>query len=1123
MAEQPSVSELVLRWQEGRQWGEKVTAEALCAACPQLLDEVRRRIEALPGVTGQGPAPSAGTETLNSDPGTPAGPHLFPWLVPSSDALDPDATREQTSPVPTVAGALPPGRPSVPGYEILGELGRGGMGVVYKARQTRLHRLVALKMILSGGHAGELELGRFRAEAEAVARLQHPNIVQIHEVGESEGRPFFSLELVEGGNLAGKLRGSPVPARQTAQLVEVLARAMHYAHQHGIVHRDLKPANILLARSDRLQAVRLGAGAAEAGPYEPKVTDFGLAKRLDLPAGQTQSGAVMGTPSYMAPEQALGQVKAIGPATDVYALGAILYELLTGHPPFRAAELLDTLSQVVNDDPVPPSRLQLRIPRDLETVCLKCLRKEPGQRYPSAEELAEDLRRFLSGEPVRARPIGRVGHLVRWARRRPAVAALWGVSLAAGLILASAGLWLAQARAEADRREALLRQGVAGALDKVAGLQQQARWGEAEAVLEQAQERLEDSGSDDLRRQLDRARADLRLVRRLEAARLQAVTVSEDKLNYAGAEWQYQAAFRKSQLGQPGEDVDTVAARVRNSAVKEQLVAALDDWAWITGKRQRRAWLLAVARQADPDPWRDRFRDPGLWRDRAALERLARQARVEQLSPQLVRVLGLVLRSRGADALPLLMAAQRRLPQDFWFNFQLGIELYDAKKVSEAIGYYRAALALRPSASAVYNNLGSALTAHGQFDQAIACFRRAIDLDPRFAPAHNNLGNVLQAQRQLAQAIECYKKAIKLDSRNAMAHYNLGRALKAQGQVAQAIESYKKAIVLDTRLAPAHNNLGVALNAQGQVAQAIESYKKALTLDPRDALVHNNLGGALYARGQVSQAIECYQQAIALNPSYAPAHTNLALALQGQGQIDQAIACYQKAIALDPKYALAHGALGQALFQQGRFREARASTRRCLQLVPRHHPWFQSASQQLAQCERFLALDANLPALLKGKTQLTSATQRLEYAILCRYKKLYSACARFSAEALAANSQLADDLASRHRYNAASYAALAGAGQGNDAGQLGAQARARLRRQSLAWLRADLTLWTRLLRTGQKQARAAVQRQLQRWQRDPDLAGIRDAAWIVNLPAEELRACRQLWADVDQLLNRAGG
>jgi serine/threonine protein kinase/Flp pilus assembly protein TadD len=337
------------------------------------------------------------------------------------------------------ADALSPGPadpPAVPGYEILRELGRGGMGVVYLARQAGLRRLVALKMILAGGHAGEAARARFRTEAEAVARLQDPHIVTVHEVGEHQGLPYLCLEYLEGGSLARRLDGTPLPARPAAQLVGALARAADYAHCRGVVHRDLKPANVLLAADGT-----------------PKLTDFGLAKLLDEANGPTGTGDVLGTPSYMAPEQTGQGGQPVGPAADVYALGAILYELLTGRPPFKGATALDTVFQVVHQEPVPPRRLQPKVPRDLETVCLKCLAKEPAKRYASAGALADDLGRFLQDRPTQARPAGKVESLWRWCRRSPKVAGLL-TALAFVLVAGTAtvtSLWLL---AEERRRAA---------------------------------------------------------------------------------------------------------------------------------------------------------------------------------------------------------------------------------------------------------------------------------------------------------------------------------------------------------------------------------------------------------------------------------------------------------------------------------------------------------------------------------------------------------------------------------------------------------------------------------------------------------------------------------------------
>jgi WD40 repeat protein/predicted Ser/Thr protein kinase len=335
----------------------------------------------------------------------------------------------------------------VPGYEVLEELGRGGMGVVYRARQVSLKRIVALKTILAERHASADQRSRFQVEAEAVARLTHPNIVQVYEIGEYDGRPYFSMEYVEGTSLSQHLAGSLLVPRQAAALLAGVAEAIHFAHQHHIVHRDLKPANVLLAEDGT-----------------PKITDFGLAKQLQSDPGLTQSGAIVGTPSYMAPEQAAGRGKEIGPAADVYSLGAILYECLTGRPPFRGATVVDTLQQVREMEPVPPARLQAQVPRDLEVICLKCLRKEPARRYGSAGELADDLRRFLAGEPIQARPVGLAERLWRRCRRNPVVAGLLAavaLSLLCGLggILYFAYLSAASAR-QAQEKAAQLRRGL---------------------------------------------------------------------------------------------------------------------------------------------------------------------------------------------------------------------------------------------------------------------------------------------------------------------------------------------------------------------------------------------------------------------------------------------------------------------------------------------------------------------------------------------------------------------------------------------------------------------------------------------------------------------------------------
>lgn len=434
---------------------------------------------------------------------------------PSTPFRHPDAhlsthtASDRTRLLDVVPGSQPvPEFPPESGLEIVEELGHGGMGVVYKAWQRRLDRFVAIKMIRSGSTDAKT-LARFRTEAEAVARLHHPNIVQVHEVGTLSGQPYMVLEYVEGSSLDKDLRGEPMPPKRAAERMLVLAQALQAAHERGILHRDLKPANILLDAQ----------GA-------PKIADFGLAKRMDADSGQSRSGDLIGTPSYMAPEQAAGRVGELGPATDVYALGAILYELLTGRPPFRGPTVIATLDQVVNLDPVRPSQLQPAIPTDLETICLHCLRKHSFRRYESAAALAADLRRHLQGEPIRARPIGAPERIFKWMKRRPAAAALVAVTFLAGVSML-AGAWHFTERLRDERDAAIAsEQEAARQRDRAEAEQQNAlaEWRRAEAEQQEAIRQLNRSRSAIYALQLVRVAA----MADIEASRPQALGILED-------------------------------------------------------------------------------------------------------------------------------------------------------------------------------------------------------------------------------------------------------------------------------------------------------------------------------------------------------------------------------------------------------------------------------------------------------------------------------------------------------------------------------------------------------------------------------------------------------------------
>jgi serine/threonine-protein kinase len=921
------------------------TPEEVCESCVELLPVVRTRWRQL----------CQARDELDA---------MFPAMAETGDDL------------PAAAEDDPP-LPSIPGYEVEAVLGVGGMGVVFRARHQALNRVVALKMALAGEYAGPRERERFRREAEAVAALRHPNVVQVYDVGDADGRPFLTMELLDGGSLAQRLNGTPMPARKAAEIVATLTGAVEAAHRTGIVHRDLKPANILRTVDDVF-----------------KVSDFGLARRLDGPAALTRSGAAVGTPSYMAPEQARGPANTVGPAADIYALGAILYECLTGRPPFRGETAAETLDQAIHREPTPPGRLNPRLPRDLETICLKCLDKDPDLRYPAAVDLAADLGRFLNHEPIWARPVGRAERVLRWARRRPAAAGLLTAivllflvgGLAAGLqyrhVAADRDR---QARADSEVRAILERS--RGPLDeawqaqdlvKLADVAVEGnravdigRSGGASPAVRDEAEVLRADAADRLGR-ARRTRTLLDEVLDVSASQETAAYTAADGFTSVpvqpGSDEQYAAAFRRWGLDVDATPEAAAVARLRAEpdAVVPELVAALDDWMLERRHEKRPAaeWrrLYRVADQLDKSGQHRRLRallagnSPARAESVAALVgagpswpaiwglshgddwRQLRELRSE-IDPRTAPVLTIVLLARAfaevgdaAGAERLLRQAIAVRPNQVVLLDVLGrlLERKEPSGIGRAIECFRAARARQPRLGIA---LSGALIHSGRAEEAEDVVRDLLSHGPKTPLLYNHLGAALDA-RDHSAAEAAYRKAIALAPDFAAAHANLGLCLSDQGKHDAAEAACRTAVELRPNWADAHYHLGNVLARQRRFVAAAGAFRMVIALQPDAAPAYYNLGNALTAQGRHAAASDAYRTAIDLRPEFAMAHNNLGLALLQQGQPAAAEAAFRAAIRLKPKFAFAHNNLGNALDQQQRFVDAESAYREAILLAP---------------------------------------------------------------------------------------------------------------------------------------------------------------------------------------------
>jgi serine/threonine-protein kinase len=820
--------------------------------------------------------------------------------------------------------------PSLPGLELLGVLGSGGMGVVFKARQPTLGRDVAVKVLREAHLGGSGQRERFLQEARAVARLQHPHLVRLYEFGEVPGgggatsQPYLVLEYVSGGSLADLLRGSPLPPKAAARLVETLAEAIHYAHQQGVIHRDLKPANVLLQRSeDGEPQPGQGAGSAAFSPRGSlaadvcaKVTDFGLAKFLagtDL----TRTGDVLGTPSYMAPEQTAGKSGVIAAAVDVYGLGAILYEALTGRPPFMAETAVATLGQVQQEEPVPPRRLQPTVPRDLETICLKCLRKEAGRRYASAQELADDLRRFLTGESIRARPVGAGERAIRWCRRNPVVAALVAALVLVFLAGGCGVLW---------------------------------QWQRARRIADQAEQIAAD-----FQRERDRAEHHLQMVRdRVDSlSRLGHDLFERRGQHLTGQRVLEEAlAFYRELLPDEGND-----PKVRRAAA-----TLFGEVAWI----QHRLGQAGKAAEA----WDHKAKLlTSLVEEEPASQSLRMElAHAYRWRGNMLRDLGKAREARAVydQAAELHEGLLRESPDEARYQMQLANTLLNTADVlsprdqkeeleklyRRSVELDRAAVGAAPDDPQFRGELALALLSQGSF--------------------FLDTGRCYQAEAVVREALAIYQRLLagghsKGDTQTYLARnfVSLGRVLAATGQARDAEAAYRKAVALldpfvEEWPESAYPRLGLAQALAGladllkgpdrqreaeeirrRVIGHCETLRANAPEDPqyRQALVRSYLAlvGLLWQLGRQGEAAEPYRKALAVDSEDPAVNNELArfLATVPEPRLrDAALAVRlaQKAVTARPQLGDYRNTLGVAHYRNGDDKAAVAELQTAMRL-----------------------------------------------------------------------------------------------------------------------------------------------------------------------------------------------
>jgi serine/threonine-protein kinase len=893
---------------------------------------------------------------LDAAPASP-GTRLEP---PSLAAPTPDAFSDASLGLPASEA------PTADRYEVLGEVGRGGMGAVLRVRDPRLNRELALKLLLEE-HQGRAEVERrFMEEAQVGGQLQHPGVVPVHELGRlGDGRPFFTMKLVRGDTLAALLAQRRAPADDLPRFLtifEQVCQTVAYAHAHGVLHRDLKPANVMVGAFGEVQVMDWGlakvigpAGAGEPGPGGLSTIGAVQTGRSG-PEDGSRAGTVLGTPAYMAPEQARGEVRLLDRRTDVFGLGAILCEVLTGRPPY-ASDKGAVLCQAAEADLADAlSRLDgCGADGELLGLARACLAPAQEARPADAGAVAARVAAYRAEVQQRLQKaeLEKAAAQARAAEDRKRQRLTLALAAAAVLVLGLVGGGAWYVRQQQIERQAEQAAEVKAALDdaerRLDDPQPELAW----AALERAEARLAGGGAEALRPRalqlrgaLERRRKDREMLVRLDEARLRRALPGQSGkslFDNEGADRLYGEAFRWY-----GVDVERLgpaeaAARLRGSALAAELLDALDDWARVVGDgdRKREQHLRAAADGLDRDGWRRRLRRAMAARDAAEISRLARGPTPEGLSASAVVLLADALKVARdpARGLKALRAAQRRRPGDFWLAFELAHACYHAgpETREEALRYYTVALALRPASPVSYGILGGALSQEHKLPEAEAVLREGLRLTPNDPELHLGLGEALAAQGKPAEAEAEYREALRLRPDLHDAHTDLGDALKAQHKLAEAVAEYREALLLQPENPGTHVSLGNALQDQGKPAEAEASYREALRLQPDFPEAYNNLGGALAAQNKPAEAEAAFWAALRQKPGFPGAHHNLGLLLARQGKLSEAVVHWKLVLRFQPDYPGTHSNLGAALKLLGELPEAEAEYRAALRLQP-HDP-----------------------------------------------------------------------------------------------------------------------------------------------------------------------------------------